>query len=169
MSDDNILSKLFDTLRHASDRNEEATQKLIVQQLELVSHIKNMPVKELKIALENHAKDTKTDIDECEETVVSKSDDIMEFLRQINNKITRMLIIISVVVVVATGGYFIIRYAAEKGAPPAKWEERLKTIEQDQHEDMDIKLREFTEGIKKEINKRHMGEEDESVHNKTGG
>ena len=168
MNDDNILSKLFDTLRHASDRNEDATQKLIVQQLELVSHIKGMPIKELKLALENHAKDSKEDIDECSGTVVNTSNDIMEFLRQINTKLTKMLLVISVVIVVATGGYFIIRYAAEKGAPPAAWEERLQDIENDQHDDFDKKLKGFMEDIKKEINKRHKNDGDkvdEPVHN----
>jgi hypothetical protein len=165
MSDDNILSKLFDTLRHASDRNEEATQKLIVQQLDLVNHIKNMPIHDLKVALQNHAKDSKDDIDDCSGTVVTKSDDIMEFLRQLNMKITKLIVGITVVVLVATGGYFVIRYAAEKGAPPAKWEERLRSIEQDQHEDIDEKLKEFMDEIRKEMRKNHSEEKaDEPVH-----
>ena len=165
MSDDNILSKLFDTLRHASDRNEDATQKLIVQQLELVGHIKNMPLTELRSALENHAKDSKSDIDECSGTVVTTSNDIMEYLRLINGKMTKMLIAIAIVIAVSTGGYFIIRYAAEKGAPPAAWEERLKSIEEDQHRDIDEKLDEFMKELRKEMRKRHPEDKDEPVHN----
>jgi len=164
MSDDNILSKLFDTLRHASDRNEDATQKLIVQQLDLVSHIKGMPVSELRKALENHAKDSKSDIDECSGKVVTTSNDIMKYLSEINNKITKMLIALTVVIAVATGGYFVIRYAAEKGAPPAAWEERLRTIEEDQHNDIDEKLDEFMKEMRKEIRRNHPETKDESIH-----
>ena len=165
MSDNiNILVKLFETLKESSDRNEEATQKLILQQLEMVNHIKHLPIDDLREALKEHAKDSKKEIDDCAGTVESTTFDIMELLRTINNKITKMVIVVIVAFSVVTGGYFLIRYAAEQGAPPAKWEERLEAIEQDQHEDMDIKLKEFMDEIIKEINKRHTEEEDESVH-----
>jgi len=169
MSDDNFLVKLFDTLKDASDKNEEATKKLILQQLELVNHIKYMPIEDLKKALEDHAKDCAAKISSNKLVITETSGDVMNLLRIINAKITKMFIIVTVAVSIATGGYFLIRYAADTNDTNKAfqaWEERHEKIESDQEKAMDEKLNNFMNEIRNEMNKLHYDgdEEDESVH-----
>lgn len=104
-----ILVKLFETLKTSSDKNEESIRQLIVQQLELVNHIKHMPITDLKQALKEHATDSAKDIDTCSETINTTTADLMREIKIISSKLTKMLIALSLVVTIATGGYFIIR------------------------------------------------------------
>lgn len=115
MHDDNItiLIKLFDTLKESSNRNEESTQKLIMQQLELVGQIKNLPVDDLKQALKEHAKDSADNIDNCSGIIELKTADIMDMLRTVINKLNKIMLIAIVVASVLSGGYFIVRTVTE--------------------------------------------------------
>jgi len=111
MRDDNItiLIKLFDTLKESSNRNEESTQKLIMQQLELVGQIKNLPVEDLRQALKEHARDSADDIDGCSGMIELKTADIMDVLRIILNKINKISIIVIVVLSVLSASWVIIK------------------------------------------------------------
>lgn len=111
MHDDNItiLIKLFDTLKESSNRNEESTQKLIMQQLELVGQIKNLPVDDLRQALKEHAKDSADNIDNCSGIIELKTNDIMEALRTIINKLNKITLIVVIVTSLLSGGYFIVK------------------------------------------------------------
>lgn len=149
------LNKLFDTLKDASNRSESSTNKLIDQQMELITYIKTMPLEDLRESLKDHALKSDKDQADCNGALELRYADVMESLRAISNKISKMIIVVSVVIAVATTGYFIIRYAAEKGAPPAKWEQRLQEIEQDQHEDIDDRLNEFMKQIKELMDEAH--------------
>lgn len=111
-----ILVKLFETLKNSSDKNEEATRQLIVQQLELVNQIKHLPIDDLKQALKDHAKESAKDMNACTEVVSVTSSDVMAELRIIKGKLTRMLIALGLIVSIATGGYFIIRATADNEA-----------------------------------------------------
>ena len=155
------LNKLFDTLKDASNRNEAATNKLIDQQLELVTHIKTMPVEDLRTALREHALKSEQEMKECTDQL-GQSGDIMSEIKKLSTKVTKMLIVVSVTLAVATGGYFLLRYAAEKNTskPPVNWEERLKKIEADQHEDFNKRLNQLMDEIRKEMKKLH---EDDSA------
>lgn len=108
-----ILVKLFETLQASTDKSSEATNQLIVQQLELVNQIKNLPVEDLKVALKEHAKDSAQNISNSQSHLSGLSDVIMKELRVINAKITKMIIIFSVIITVSTGGYFVIRTVAD--------------------------------------------------------
>jgi len=113
MSDNiSILVKLFETLKTSTDKNEEATQKLIVQQLELVSHIKHLPIQDLKDALATHAKDSKKEVDDCSENVDIKTSDLMVEVVKLNNKVSKMILVVVAAFTILMGSYVIIRTVA---------------------------------------------------------
>lgn len=149
-----ILVKLFETLKSSSDKNEESTRQLIVQQLELVNHIKNMPISDLKQALKDHAKDSATDIDTCSETINSNSNDIMKELKSLHSKVTKMLIIISLTISISTGGYFIIRSTADNDTIiekhlDKKFDDLSKQISKERNDEIE-KLRKEMEMLHKD-------------------
>ena len=104
-----ILVKLFETLQHSTNKSSEATNQLIVQQLELVNQIKNLPVEDLRRALKEHAKDSAENINDCNTNMSNLYSKIMTEMRSINSKLSKMIIVFSVIVSVATGGYFVIK------------------------------------------------------------
>jgi len=161
------LNKLFDTLKDASNRNEAATNKLIDQQLELVTHIKTMPMDEVRTALKDHADKSAQDLSDCNGTIELKAADIMDEIKKVSSKVTKMIIVVSVALTVATAGYFLIRYAAEKTTKPtANWEERLEQIEQDQHDDFNERLDRLSQELREEMQRLHdRDQKDESIHN----
>jgi len=130
MHDDNItiLIKLFDTLRESSNRNEDSTQKLIMQQLELVGQIKNLPVDDLKQALKEHAKESADNIDGCSGIIELKTNDIMEALRTVINKLNKMMLIVVVVTSVLSGGYFIIKTITDTQSKVYITDEKTQTL-----------------------------------------
>jgi hypothetical protein len=154
MSEIDLLIKLFDTLKDSSKETQDLCRAMLTNQTKIGSAMQGIPFDEIKSMLTDHAKESSRNIDSCSETVSTKSEDIMEFLRAINAKITKMFIVFSVVVAVATGGYFLIRYAAETTTPP-NWEEKLEEIEQHQQKEMEKKINDMMEELKKEINNLH--------------
>ena len=163
----NTLEKLFDTLKDASNRNEAATNKLIDQQLELVTHIKTMPVEDLRHALKDHADKSSKDMVDCNGTIELKSADIMEGIRNLSSKVTKMILVVSVALTVATIGYFVIRYAADTKQETG-WESKLEEIELHQQTEFDEKLEQFMKDIKKQMDRLHKDtpeKVDEPVHN----
>lgn len=114
MRDDiDLLLKLFDILKDSSDKNEEATQQLILQQIEMLNYMKNMPIADLRRALKEHSEKSGEDIDTCTETVETTTGDIMSAINNIARKIDRMLWAVGIIVSLLAPGYFIIRYLAE--------------------------------------------------------
>lgn len=109
-----ILLKLFDTLKEASDRNGSATEQLIVQQLELVSHIKHLPIEDLKQALKDHAKEASEDITSCSDTVESTSSGIKDEIQKINGKVGKAILVVVVAFTVMTGMYAFVKYDTSK-------------------------------------------------------
>ena len=104
-----IFMKLFDTLKQASDKHESTLQKLIEQQQKLVGHIEYLPIKDLQTALDNHGKESTDEISTCTETVTITSSALIEKIRTMDSKISKMIIVVIVAFTVLTGGYFIIR------------------------------------------------------------
>ena len=104
-----ILVKLFDTLKEASDENKRTTQVLVSQQQELVNYIKTLPIVDFKELLKEHATKSGTDIDACTLKVETKTESILQKMRSIDGKITKMLIVITVFVGLLAVAYFIAR------------------------------------------------------------
>jgi len=114
MSDSvDILSKLFDTLKDASEKNEQATQRLVEQQIVLVGKIKSMPIEELKIALKDHDEKSKKEIDDCNGSIELKTSEIKDLIKDLITRVNRMILVVTVAITIATGGYFILRYMAD--------------------------------------------------------
>lgn len=145
-----ILLKLFATLKESSDKNEEATQQLILQQLDLVGHIKHLPIEDLSQALKEHAKDSASDIDSCEETVTTTSADLMTAINKINNKLTKMILVVSVAFTIAMGAFAIVKgFYSDKSVKVQRIEEHR------------IIATEVVEIIRDEIMKLHNESEEE--------
>ena len=104
-----ILVKLFDTLKEASDENKRTTQVLVSQQQELVNYMKTLPIVDFKELLKEHATKSGTDIDACTLKVETKTESILQKMRSIDGKITKMLIVITVFVGLLAVAYFIAR------------------------------------------------------------
>ena len=149
MSDNiTILVKLFETLKESSDKNEEATQQLIIQQLDLVGHIKHLPIEDLRQALKDHAKESSEEIDSCEETVTTTSGDIMGAITKLASKVTKMIIVVSVAFTVIMGSYVIIRTFSDNVG--TQKETDIKRIEEHR-----IIASEVIEAIRKEVMRLH--------------
>ena len=104
-----ILVKLFDTLKDAIDEDRKTSQELIKQQQDLVSHVKNLPVIELKKALKDHAEKSTQEIDSCTETVETKTDNILEFVRKIDNKVSKMIFVVAVAFTILSASYVLVQ------------------------------------------------------------
>jgi len=153
----NILVKLFETLKHSSDKNEEVTQTLIIQQLELVSHIKHLPIEDLRSALREHATDSKKNFNDVSNNIELKSINILRGLSNINNKVSRMILVVVVAFTVVTSGYFLIKYAAERGQVLSY--EKFKI---EQNEILDKRFKKLMNDMGKEMDKRHIVKEEEN-------
>jgi hypothetical protein len=127
-----ILVKLFETLKDSSNSTKDTTQKLIIQQLELVNYIKSLPIDDLKQALKEHSKESADDIDSCTETVKSKNDGVMEEIKKLSNKVRIMIIVVLVTFTILTGGYAIMRTAAESH-PNHEIEQKTKMTQDDRN------------------------------------
>jgi len=115
MSDNiSILVKLFETLKTSTDKNEEATQGLIVQQLDLVGHIKHLPIQDLKDALEVHSKDSKKEVDNCSENVDIKTSNLMVEVANLNNKVSKMILVVVVAFTIVMASLGIINRISDK-------------------------------------------------------
>ena len=144
-----ILLKLFATLKESSDKNEEATKQLILQQLELVGHIKHLPIEDLRQALKDHAKESSEEIDSCEETVTTTSEDLMTELKKMSNKVSKMILVVVVAFTILTGAYIIIRSVADN-------QESISATQEAQHRKV---ATDVIEEIRKEIRKLHNEDE----------
>lgn len=152
-----ILVKLFETLKTSVDKNEDATKQLIIQQLELVSHIKSLPVNDLREALKEHAKESAKEINACTEVVSVTNSDVMSLLRSISGKLTKLFVVIGLIITISTTGYFIIRAVSDSDTIIEKH--------------LDEKFKELSDQISKERNEEldKIREEMKTLHKAPGG
>jgi len=146
------LSKLFDTLKDASNRNEKSTDKLIDQQIKLIGEIKNMPVADIKQALHDHAAQTVLD----KQDIDTHTNEIMDVLRIILGKINKMMTIFALVVTITVGSYVIIRYLADD-------QNRVEALRQELKKERDVEQKAIMEQIKKEMQRLHNEEWNEGA------
>jgi len=98
MSDIDLLIKLFDTLKDSMKDQQTVHNALLTNQNDLGNHLKTLPIEEIKQILKDHTKDSSDDIDSCTETVESKSDAILEEVKEIKGKIKNMILAVVVAV-----------------------------------------------------------------------
>ena len=139
------LSKLFDTLKDASNRNEKSTDKLIDQQIKLIGEIKNMPVSDIKQALKDHVDQTATD----KKDVDTYKTEIMDMLKVILGRINKMMTVFALVVSITVGSYVIIRYLADD-------QTRIESLKKELQEEREKEQQALIDEIKKEMEKLHQ-------------
>ena len=154
----NVLVKLFETLKESINKDEAATLKLIMQQLDLVNQIKQLPVSELKSMLKEHATESSDDIDECSGTVELKTDEILTAIAKLANRVKVMIVAVSVAITVATGGYFVIRAVNDNDKIDS-----ISTIRQEIKLEQQTIIDDMTKSIREEMKKLHN--EDADYHN----
>ena len=98
MADIDLLIKLFDTLKDSMKDQQTVHNALLTNQNDLGNHLKTLPIEEIKQILKDHTKDSSDDIDSCTETVESKSDAILEEVKEIKGKIKNMILAVIVAV-----------------------------------------------------------------------
>jgi len=167
MSDSiDVLVKLFETLKGASDDNVKTTRELIDGQHDLVTHIKHLPIKELSDALKEHSKESEKNIDSCTETVDSKNKEVMDLLRIVNTKITKMILVVIVAFTILAGSYVLIRAVADDDKKYKTWQQEMVQTHKNLVQEIADELRREIEGIREEQKLLHAQEdtEDESIH-----
>ena len=98
MADMDLLIKLFDTLKDTMKDKQNAHNALLSNQNDIGNHMKTLPIEEIKLMLKDHSKESTSDIDSCTETVESKSDAILEEVKEIKGKIKNMILVVIVAV-----------------------------------------------------------------------
>ena len=98
MAEIDLLIKLFDTLKDSMKDQQTVHNALLTNQNDLGNHLKTLPIEEIKQILKDHTKDSSDDIDSCTETVESKSDAILEEVKEIKGKIKNMILVVVVAV-----------------------------------------------------------------------
>ncbi len=165
MSDNiSILVTLFETLKTSTDKNEEATQQLIVQQLDLVGHIKHLPIQDLKDALASHATNSKKEVDDCSDNVDTKTSDLMAEIVKLSGKVSKMILVVVVAFTILMGSYVVIRSIADK----VKIYD-YTAVEAKQSKAFDDRIDGLMINIRKEMKKLHPndkvgGDVNESIH-----
>ena len=153
MSDNiDILLKLFETLKDSSDKNENATQQLIVQQLELVGHIKHLPIEDLRQALKDHAKEADISIDACSETIENTTGDLMKVIQNMSSRVNKMIIVVVVAFTVLATAYGIVKTMGDSDSKFDTWKEK---IDIEQEEARHKIANELIEELRKEMRRLH--------------
>jgi len=139
-----IIVKLFDTLKESSTRTTDALNDLISQQNELISHVKHLPINEFQNALKDHAKSTVDEFIKSSEKTTESSNKILEKIKNIDSKLSKVLIVISVAFALSGVVYFLVRSTIDTDKIMLKIEEKQNT----EHNKL-------MEEIKNEIEKLH--------------
>jgi len=143
-----FINKLFDTLKESSDNNSNTIQKLVEQQISLVSTVEKMPISDLKKLLEEHNKESADDIGQCEETVKTKSDIILDKVNELTTKVKLMIGVVVAAVALSGIVYYIARYNIDD-------KKLSKEVEQVIREEQSKEHHIIIEEIRKEIRKLH--------------
>lgn len=108
-NNDDILIKLFDTLKESTNRNTAATDVLIKQQLDLVSYMKTLPICELKDSLKDHGVACNINHEKSKNNIDEKNDTVIKELGLIKDKIKTMITVVIVAFTILCGTYVTIR------------------------------------------------------------
>jgi hypothetical protein len=145
-----ILVKLFETLKDSSKRSEEMTQHLVMQQVELVNQIKNVPVEDLKGALKEHAKESLNEFDACSGTIETRTSEIKIMLANILSRINKMILVVSVTFMLFGSIYTFARIVADD-----KTNHKVEAIKQEIKIEQDKMMNNMIEEIRKEMQQFH--------------
>lgn len=110
MSETDILLKLFDTLKDASKETQQLCHTMLTNQANIGTYIKQLPMTDLKDALKEHSKEASDEIGVCTETVETTTDNILEKVKLIENRIGKMILVVIVAFTLFSSALFVARY-----------------------------------------------------------
>lgn len=149
-----ILVKLFETLKDSSKRSEEMTQRLVMQQVELVNQIKNLPVEDLKEALKEHAKESINEIDECAGSIELHTTELKVILNNILSRVNKMILVVSITFMLFTGVYTFAKLVADDQIHHEELKQEIKTDQKEMINDVVDQIREEMRSLHKQDNKQ---------------
>lgn len=149
MSDrSDILLTLFNTLTKAFERTEKANERLATQQGDLVTHIKNLKLDEIKSELKDHGTESSKEIGTCTDEVKAVDTKVSKMITVVITLVTLFSI---AVLIASTIVYFGTKKQQTKSFDPIVLEEIInKSIME--HEKREAKR---LKDIQNEIDKRH--------------
>jgi DNA-binding transcriptional MerR regulator len=146
-----ILVRLFETLKDSSIRNENVSQRLLMQQIEMVNQIKNLPVEDLKVALKEHMADSAKDINTCAGTIEIHTNDIKELIKVLTNKVSKMITVVAVTFSLLAGTYTVMRVVSDE-------QSHIDQLKQELVEERDARMDEMLNEIRKEMRNYHQSQ-----------
>ena len=155
MSEIDLLIKLFDTLKESSKETQQLCHGMLTNQNNIGNYIKQLPMSDLKEALKEHSKEAADDIGVCTETVETKTDNILDRVKIIENKIGKMILVVIVVVGLFSFALLVGTLARDKDEPTHL---NLKEVIQEQNKTIDEhkqSIDDLEQRIKERMNELH--------------
>ena len=97
-----IIIKLFDTLKDATNKSESTMQTLITQQQTLVDTVKHMPMNEIRQDIKDHIISAQ-----------KERKDISSKIEKVDSKVGKMIVVVVVAFAILTGSYMFVRSVAD--------------------------------------------------------
>ena len=97
-----IIIKLFDTLKDATNKSESTMQTLITQQQTLVDTVKHMPMNEIRQDIKDHIISAQKERKE-----------ISNKIEKVDSKVVKMILVVIVAFTILTGSYMFVRSASD--------------------------------------------------------
>ena len=144
-----FIDQLFGTLEKATDNNSKTLQKLVDQQVSLISTVEKMPINEIKQDIKDHVAAAFNERKSISDKIETKSESILDEVKDLTIKVKLMIGIVSAAVVISGIAYFVARFYFD--AKYTKEARLQQEIEQELEHD-EIK-REVIEAIRKEFRK----------------
>ena len=107
-----------------------------------------MPIEDLRVALKEHAKQSINDIDTCTENVTTTTGNLMDELRKIHNKVTKMIYVVVIAFTITMGLYVFIRNTTDNDVKLLKWQQEIEERQNIEHDKI---VKKVIEEIRKEF------------------
>ncbi len=151
MAEIEILTKLFDTLKDQMKDLQVMSQAILTNLNSIGNYIKHLPMEELRESLKEHSKESSDEIENCTETVETKTDNILEKVNIIESRVSRMILVVVVAFSLLSGAYLFGRYSMDDNKKFNEWK---KKITEEQNQDHKNLRKEVIETIRKELRKK---------------
>ena len=151
MTEENVIIKLFDTLRDAIKDMHFTLKEMLSNQKTIATYMETLPIDDLRTSLKDHNKESTDNIDECTEVINNQSHDIMKKLDKIHTIIYKTTVVVWVFI-----GVVSLLFTYNKFIKPnpedlklQKTVVELKQVIQKQTEESDNKIEKQLELIEK--------------------
>ena len=100
MADQNVMIKLFDTLKDAIRDMNSTLKEMLTNQKTISAYMETLPIDELKDSLKEHNKESSENIDECTDVVNTHMKDIMKKLDTIYSIVYKTTVVVGVFIAI---------------------------------------------------------------------